>query len=58
VSGSGLLETYFTAFPDSVVSEDLAPSLSPIALMTVTGDVVPADVIAIRVARRCSDSPN
>jgi hypothetical protein len=58
VSGSGLLETYFTAFPDSVVNGDLAPSLSHIALVTVTGDVVPADVIARQVARRCSDIPN
>jgi hypothetical protein len=58
VSGSGLLETYFTAFPDSVVNDDLAPTQSPIALVVVTGDVVPADVIAKQVARRCSDHPN
>jgi hypothetical protein len=42
VSRSGLLETYFTAFPDSMVNEDLAPSLSHIPLVTVAGDVVPA----------------
>jgi hypothetical protein len=58
VSGSGLLETYFTAFPDSVVNEDLAPTQSPIALVVVTGDEVPADLIAKQVARRCSDYPN
>jgi hypothetical protein len=46
VSGFGLLETYFTAFPDYMVNEDLTPSQSPIALVVVTGNVVPADVIA------------
>ncbi|KAK1650172.1 hypothetical protein QYE76_067977 [Lolium multiflorum] len=45
-------------FEDSVVNEDLAPTQSPIALMEVTGDVVPADVIAKQVAHRCSDHPN
>jgi hypothetical protein len=52
------LEKYFTAFPDFLVNEDLAPSPSPIALAVVTGNVVPADVIARQVARRCSDFPN
>jgi hypothetical protein len=41
-----------------MVNEDLAPIQSPIALVVVTGDVVPADVIARQVARRCSDCPN
>ncbi|KAK1644768.1 hypothetical protein QYE76_062573 [Lolium multiflorum] len=57
VTGAGLLETYFTAIPDSVVNDALAPSQSPVALVVVVGDVVPADVIAKQVARRCSDRP-
>jgi hypothetical protein len=57
VTGSGLLETFFTALPDSVVREDLTPTNSPVARIIVTGDVVPADVIARQVARRCSESP-
>jgi hypothetical protein len=58
VSGSGLLEIYFTSFPDSVLKEDLALTQSPIALVVVTGDAVPAYVIVKQVARRCSDYPN
>jgi hypothetical protein len=42
------METYFTAFPDSVVNDDLAPTQSPIALVVVSGDFVPADVIVSR----------
>jgi hypothetical protein len=38
VCGPGLLETYFTAFPDSVIHEDLTPSQTPIALVVVSGD--------------------
>jgi hypothetical protein len=40
-----------------VVNDDLAPTQSPIALVVVSGDLVPADVIAKQVARRCSDHP-
>jgi hypothetical protein len=58
VCGTGLPETYFAAFPDYVVHEDLTPSQAPITLMVVTGDEVPAKVIAKQVARRCSASPN
>jgi hypothetical protein len=58
VCGTGLPETYFAAFPDYVVHEDLTPSQAPITLVVVTGDEVPAKVIAKQVARRCSASPN
>jgi hypothetical protein len=53
--GTGLLETYFTTLSDSVVNEDLVPSESPVARVAISGDVVPADVVAKQVARRCSD---
>jgi hypothetical protein len=43
--------------PDSVVNDALAPTQSPVALVVVVGEVVPADVIAKQVARRCSDRP-
>ncbi|KAM0918829.1 hypothetical protein ACQ4PT_008574 [Festuca glaucescens] len=55
VSGAGLVETYFTCLPDSVVRDELTPSQSPVARVVFTGDVVPADVIAKQVARRCPD---
>jgi hypothetical protein len=58
VCDTGLLETYFIAFPNSAVNEDLMPSPTHIALVVVTGDEVPAEVIAKQVARRCSASPN
>lgn len=57
VTGVCLLESYFTTFPDSVVREDLAPSQSPIVRVVISSDVVPADVIAKQVARRCSECP-
>jgi hypothetical protein len=41
-----------------VVNEDLAPTQSHIALVVVNTDAVPADLIAKKVARRCSDYPN
>jgi hypothetical protein len=41
-----------------VVNDDLAPTQTLIALVLVNGDVVPTDVIAKHVARRCSDHPN
>jgi hypothetical protein len=52
-----LLETYFTALPDAVVNDALTPSQSPMALVVVSGDVVPANIIAKQVARCCSDRP-
>jgi hypothetical protein len=55
---TGLLETYFTTFPDSVVHEELTPSQTPIALVVVSDDEVLAEVIAKQVARCCSASPN
>lgn len=57
VTGSGLLETFFVALPDSVVREELTPNNSPVARVLVTGDMVSADVVARQVARRCSDAP-
>jgi hypothetical protein len=58
VCGTGLLETYFTTFPNSVVHKDLTPSQTPIALVVVSGDEVPTEVTAKQVARSCSASPN
>ncbi|KAM0908010.1 hypothetical protein ACQ4PT_015726 [Festuca glaucescens] len=52
---TGLLETYFTSLPDSVVDEDLVPSQSPIVRVVISSDVVPADIVAKQVARRCTD---
>ncbi|XP_051179109.1 uncharacterized protein [Lolium perenne] len=58
VAGLGLLDSYFTSLPDSVVKDELEPSLSPIAHVVVTGDVVPADVIAKQMARRYPNKPH
>jgi hypothetical protein len=41
VCGTGLLEIYFTAFPDSVIHDDLTPSQTSIALVMVSGNEVP-----------------
>jgi hypothetical protein len=56
--GTGLLETYFTLLPDSVVSDDLVPTQSPVARVVISGDDVPANVVAKYVTRRytgCQD---
>jgi hypothetical protein len=37
VHGAGLVETYFTALPDSVVNEDLAPPQTHVAIVVVLG---------------------
>jgi hypothetical protein len=54
ISGTGLLETYFTALPYFVVKHELTPSHMPISLVVVIGDVVLAEVIS----RRCSVCSN
>ena len=54
LTGLGVEEAYFTALPDSVVFDELAPTRSPTARVVVTGDAVAAEVIAKQVARRCS----
>jgi hypothetical protein len=41
-----------------VVFDDLVPSQSPVARVVISGDEVPADVVAKQVARRCADSQN
>jgi hypothetical protein len=55
VTGAWLLDTYFTTLPNSMVNDELALKQSPVALVVVIGDVVPADAVAKKVARRCSD---
>jgi hypothetical protein len=50
--------TYFTAPPDYVVNEDLVPAQTHVALVVVSGDLVPVDVVPKQVDRRCSDGPN
>jgi hypothetical protein len=52
VEGVGAEEAYFTSLPDSVVKDDLTPSLSLIARVIVTGYAVPAGVIEKQLARR------
>uniref|UniRef100_A0ACD5TBC5 Uncharacterized protein n=1 Tax=Avena sativa TaxID=4498 RepID=A0ACD5TBC5_AVESA len=39
--------------PDSVVRDHLGANLTPIALVQVTGPMVPADVVQRQIARRC-----
>jgi hypothetical protein len=50
VTGVGMLV-------DSMVNDALTPSQTHVALVVVVGDVVPPDVTAKHVARRCIDRP-
>ena len=55
IGGIGSDETMFNHLPDGIVKPHLAPSLSPIAIVTVTGEAVSAEVVQTLVARisRC-----
>ena len=53
LAGIGADETMFSHLPDSVFKPQLAPSMSPTALVTVSGDTVSAEVIQALVARVC-----
>ena len=45
MAGIGSDETMFNTLPGGVFKPQLAPSVSPIAIVTVTGEPVAADVI-------------
>uniref|UniRef100_A0ACD5Y0U9 Uncharacterized protein n=1 Tax=Avena sativa TaxID=4498 RepID=A0ACD5Y0U9_AVESA len=53
MSGIGNELTLFSQIPDSVVRGHLGANLTPIALVQVTGPMVPADVVQRQIARRC-----
>ena len=53
VAGFGMEELMFAQFPDSLHQDQLAPSGSPTALVTVQGVPVLAEVVERQVARIC-----